>query len=76
MAMVAHINKVSVMVSYPARIFCSGASRAGIGRPGTLCIGAVGHSAAVRCVRVCVCVFREVNYKHFSCTLEKLNDLF
>jgi len=50
------------VVSYPTLVFCSGASRAGIGRPGTLCVGAAGRSAAVCCVSVCgvggVCVSR------------------
>jgi len=27
------------VISYPTLVFCSGASRAGIGRPGTLCVG-------------------------------------
>ena len=31
----------------PTLVFCSGASRAVIGRPGTLCVGAVGRSAAI-----------------------------
>ena len=30
------------VISYPTLVFCSGASRAGIGRPGTLCVGAEG----------------------------------
>ena len=34
-----------------AGVFCSGASRAGIGWPATLCVGAAGRSAAVCCVR-------------------------
>jgi len=39
------------VISYPILVFCSGASRASIGRPGTLCFGAAGRSAAVCCVR-------------------------
>jgi len=35
-------------------------SRAGIGRPGTLCVGAAGRSAAVCCVTAGI--FREVKY--------------
>ena len=42
-----------IRLSYPTRVFCSGVSRAGIGRPGTLCVGAAAErSAAVSCVRV------------------------
>ena len=37
-------------ISYPTLVFSSGASRAGIGRPGTLCVGAAGRSAAICCV--------------------------
>ena len=33
-----------------SRFFCSGAFRAGTGRPGTPCIGAAGRVAAVYCV--------------------------
>ena len=39
------------VISYPTLVFCSGASLAGIGRPGTLCVGAAGRSAAAYCVR-------------------------
>jgi len=35
------------VISYSTLVFCSGASRAGIGRPGTSCVGAAGRSAAV-----------------------------
>jgi len=54
------------VLSYPTLVFCSGASRAGIGRPGALCVGAAGSSAAVCCVREGGGggVFREVNYSH------------
>jgi len=38
-------------ITYPTLIFCSGASRAGIGRPGTLCVGAAGRVAVICCVR-------------------------
>jgi len=39
------------VISYPTRVFCSGASRGGSGRPATLYVGAAGRSAAVYCVR-------------------------
>jgi len=37
------------VISYPTLVFCSGVARAGISRPGTLCVGAAGRSAAVCC---------------------------
>jgi len=37
---------------YPCAVFCRSASRAGIRRHGTLCVGAAGRFAAVCC---CVC---------------------
>jgi len=39
------------VISYPTLVFCGGASRAGIGRPDTLCVGAAGRASAVCCVR-------------------------
>jgi len=43
-------------------VFSSGASQAGIGRPGTLCVGAARCSAAVCCVRGGG--GQEINYTH------------
>jgi len=45
-------------------VFSSGASQAGIGRPGTLCVGAARCSAAVCCVRGGGGGGQEINYTH------------
>jgi len=56
-----------VVISYPTRVFCGDASRAGIGWPGTLCFDAAARSAAVS-VRLCavcahaVCVYAVCAY--------------